>query len=169
MTSRLTYTPKTYVCSCCGKEKPASEFYRQSYTGEPTMQCKECINIKRSVQRHKAKHGRFVSKEKCRSMVDSIDYTLQDWQDAMLYFEGRCPICGRKEGRARKERFDRDHIIPLSMGGKTVRENIMPCCPTCNRGRGNREIFSWFRAQPTWTQAREDKIRGWMEQGGDVE
>ena len=168
MTIRLAYTPKKYVCSCCGEEKPETDFYRQSYTGERTNQCKDCINIKRSVQRHKAKHGKFISKEKCRGMVDHIDYALQDWLDAMIHFGGSCPICGVKEGKARKSKFDRDHIVPLSKGGKTVRSNIMPCCPACNRGRGNREIFTWFREQPTWTQEREDKIRAWMEQGRDA-
>ena len=164
---KLTYTPKVYVCTCCGEAKPETEYYRQSYTDKRSNECKVCTNVKRSVQRHKAKHGKFVSKEKIRGMVDNIEYTLSDWRDAMLHFGGECPICGIKEGRARKSKFDRDHIVAISQGGKTVRNNVMPCCPKCNRGRGNRSIFEWFKKQPTWTQAREDKIRQWIEQGAE--
>lgn len=155
--------PKMQTCSCCGIEKPLDEFYKQSITGLPTGQCKTCINVKRSVVRHKAKHGKFISKERQRSM-DEPNYSLDDWRDAMIHFGGQCPICGKVEGRAKKAKFDRDHIVPLSKGGKTVRSNIMPCCPTCNRGRGNKEMFEWFRQQPTWTREREMKIREWMYQ-----
>lgn len=152
------------TCIECGKTKPISEFYRQSYTGRVGNQCKVCINVKRSVQRHKDKHGKFISKEKRRNMVDSVDYTLKDWEDAMLHFGGRCPFCGVKEGRAKKERFDRDHVVAISRGGKTVRNNVIPCCPKCNRGRGNKDWKEWFRQQSTWSQEREDKIEEWINQ-----
>lgn len=160
---KLSYKPPTYICSCCGEEKPETEYYRQSYTNERCLECKTCTNVKRSVQRHKAKHGKFISKEKHRTMTKHIDYTLDDWRDAMLHFGGQCPICGVREGRARKSKFDRDHIVPVSKGGETTRRNIMPCCPQCNRGRGNAEIISWFRTRSTWTQERENKIVDWME------
>lgn len=158
---KLHYTPKTQKCSCCGKVKPLTEFYKQAYTGLPTAQCKECINIKRSVQRHKDKHGKFVSKEKCRSM-ETVDYELKDWLDAMLHFNGRCCYCGVQEGRAKAAKFDREHFVPLSRGGKTVRTNIGPACRKCNRGRGNRKLFEWFREQPFYTTEREEKIVEWI-------
>ena len=158
---RLHYTPKTQICSCCGKEKPLCDFYVQSYTGIPMGQCKQCISIKRRVVRGKQKHSKFVSKEKIRAMED-IDYELNDWRDAMLHFEGRCCYCGKPEGRARADKFDREHLVPLSRGGKAVRENIVPACRTCNRGRGNRPLFPWFREQKFWTQERENNIVLWI-------
>ena len=161
--ARNNIAHKMRKCTCCGRLKPVGEFYTQSYTGIPTNQCKVCINTKRSVVRHKSKHGKFISKEKQRNF-EKPDYDLKDWMDAMLHFGGECPICGCTEGRSKKAKFDRDHIIPLSKGGKTVRNNIMPCCPKDNRARGNRDIFEWFRTQPTWTQEREDRIVAWMNQ-----
>lgn len=158
------FQPAVQTCTCCGKSKPLTEFYKQSVTGLPTTQCKVCINVKKSVVRNKSKHGKFISKERIRGMEEP-DYTLQDWADAMIHFSGECPICGVKEGRAKKTKFDRDHIVALSRGGKTTRTNIMPCCPKCNRGRGNRDILEWFRQQPTWSREREMKIRAWMNGG----
>ena len=159
---KLHYEPKVYRCSCCGEEKPESEFYRQSYTGIRNNECKTCTNVKRSVQRHKAKIGKFISKEKARGMTQDICYTVEDWCDAMVHFGGKCPICGKPEGRSKKAKFDKDHIIPISKGGATVRNNIMPCCKRDNRARGNRDLFEWFREQPTWTQERENKINAWI-------
>lgn len=157
----LHYTPKLYECSCCHEMKPACDFYKQAYTGIRYNECKTCNKIKRSVQRNRAKHGKFVSKEKRRSM-EEVNYELKDWRDAMLHFGGQCAYCGRPEGRARADRFDREHFVPLSRGGRTVRSNIGPACRKCNRGRGNKPLFTWFREQPFWSSEREQRIVKWI-------
>ena len=161
--TRLTYTVATQRCTCCEKVKAVSDFYKQSYTGLPAAQCKECQLIKKRVARQRERHSKFVSKEKIRGM-EAVDYTLSDWEAAMLHFGGRCCYCGKAEGRAKKSRFDREHLIPLSRGGKTVRNNIAPSCRACNRARGNKNLFEWFRAQSAWSQEREDRIVEWMSQ-----
>lgn len=161
MQLKLRYEPKLYVCSCCGEAKPATEFYIESYTDRRTNQCKQCINIKRRVQRNKAKHGKFVSKEKIRNM-EAVDYQLADWRDAMLHFGAACAFCGKPEGRAKKEKLDRDHLVALSKGGKTVRNNIIPACAKCNRGRGNREWLEWFKNQPFYGADKAKKIAEWQ-------
>ena len=160
--------PRLQTCTCCGVEKPIDEFYTQSITGLPTGQCKVCINVKRGVIRHKAKHGKFLSKERQRSMEEP-NYTLQDWRDAMVHFGGECCYCGVKEGRSKKTKFDREHLVPISKGGKTIRNNIACACPKCNRSRGNKNLIAWYREQPFWTQEREDRIMSWIYQEEDDE
>lgn len=157
---QLTYTPKMYVCDCCGVAKPGSDFYTESYTGARTNQCKECINIKRRVQRHKSKHGKFISKEKIRGM-ETPDFTLEDWKVAMLHFRGSCAFCGKPEGRAKAEKLDRDHLLAISRGGKTVRGNVIPACRYHNRARGNKLWREWFKQQDCWTIEREKRLVDW--------
>lgn len=160
---RLSYSMPTQVCSCCGVEKPLSEYYLAAYTGLPAKQCKECTLIKRRAERQAAKTGKFVSKEKLRNF-GAVEYTNDDWKDALLHFRGVCCYCGRHEGRAKDARFDREHFVPLSRGGKTVRNNIGPACRKCNRGRGNAPLFRWFRSQPFWTAQQEALIVAWIGQ-----
>lgn len=162
--SRLHYTPKMLECSVCHQIKPETEFYRQSYTGIPLQQCKECVAIKRRVERGKQRLNKFISKEKHRTCGEVPDYSLDDWRAAMLHFRGCCAYCGKPEGRSKKDKFDRDHLIPISRLGKTVRNNVIPACPTCNRSRGNSDWQLWFRKQPFWTKAREDAIIAWYKQ-----
>lgn len=162
MATKLHYEPKTQVCSCCGIAKPTTEFYQQAYTGLLSKQCKTCTNVKRSVQRHKIKHSKFVSKEKIRDYGSAIEYGLDDWRDAMLHFHGQCCYCGVTEGRAKASKFDREHLVPLSRGGHVTRNNIVPACRRCNRGRGNRPLFEWYRAQEFWSAEREKQIVDWM-------
>lgn len=157
----LTFTPKIITCSCCGADKPETEYYRATGTGIPSGQCKECTNIKRHVKRDRAKHGKFVSKEKQRNM-EHVEYELAHWCEAMLHFRSACAFCGKKEGRAKADKMDRDHLIPLSKGGKTTKENIIPACRKCNRGRGARDWQVWFRDQPFYCRETELNIEKWI-------
>lgn len=43
---------------------------------------------------------------------------------------GECSACGARGP------LEVDHIIPVSRGGKTVRENLQPLCVPCNRAKG---------------------------------
>ena len=57
-----------------------------------------------------------------------------------------CQYCG-----SRKPGLTVDHVIPRSRGGKSVWENIVASCATCNRRKGShlpREIKMHPRAKP---------------------
>lgn len=43
----------------------------------------------------------------------------------------KCVYCGNIE------KLEVDHVIPLSKGGKTIKENLQTLCYECNRGKGN--------------------------------
>lgn len=47
-----------------------------------------------------------------------------------------CQYCGRNGG----ERMTIDHVIPKSMGGRTVWENVVSACRTCNLRKGNKSL-----------------------------
>lgn len=161
---KLRYIPNMLICSCCGRSLPETDFYRQSITNLPYKQCKACCKAKAMAKRDK-KHGKFVSSAKRREM-QNVNYTQEDWAAAMIWFEGRCCYSGEPPARGRGKGFDREHLIPLSYGGKTTRYNIAPCKSTYNRSRGNRPLLEWYREQPFWSQEREDRIIAWLAKGG---
>ncbi len=45
-----------------------------------------------------------------------------------------CQYCGRNSG----ERMTIDHVVPRSLGGKTIWENVVSACRACNTRKGNR-------------------------------
>lgn len=45
-----------------------------------------------------------------------------------------CQYCGRNGG----ERMTIDHVIPKSQGGRTIWENVVSCCRSCNLKKGNK-------------------------------
>jgi len=64
-----------------------------------------------------------------------------------------CQYCGRKHPRSE---LTLDHVVPRSLGGKTVWENIVCCCGTCNRKKGGTTPFAtgmrlWAKpVKPQW-------------------
>ena len=47
-----------------------------------------------------------------------------------------CQYCGRNGG----ERMTIDHVIPRSLGGRTVWENVVSACRACNLKKGNKPL-----------------------------
>ncbi len=76
------------------------------------------LNRRRAVMRYRA--GRLTSKEK--DLLTSL-------------FGGLCAYCGKEPARV----FD--HIKAISNGGKTVPENMVPCCEKCNKSKRAAIIF----------------------------
>lgn len=48
---------------------------------------------------------------------------------------GKCQYCGRKFPRSE---FTIDHVVPRSLGGKSVWDNVVCSCSKCNRKKGGR-------------------------------
>jgi 5-methylcytosine-specific restriction endonuclease McrA len=47
-----------------------------------------------------------------------------------------CQYCGRNGG----ERMTIDHVVPRSLGGRTVWENVVSACRECNLKKGNKTL-----------------------------
>ena len=79
------------------------------------------------------------------------DYIFEVWRH-------KCAYCGAENP------CTLDHIKPRSKGGTTNTYNLLPACPNCNRNKGSKEVFSWFRTRRDWTAKREADIHLWINQ-----
>ena len=74
--------------------------------------------------------------------------TAAEWQYAIDYFHGYCAVCGRPPKNLFKtRRVNVDHWIPLSKGGGTTADNIVPLCSGedgCNNRKGNKDPEVWL-------------------------
>lgn len=57
-----------------------------------------------------------------------------------------CHYCGGKGGTI-------DHKQPVATGGKTSKENCVPCCEPCNRAKGSHYSYSEFKGG-AWRKRR---------------
>ena len=53
--------------------------------------------------------------------------TSDQWQAIQRVYHHRCAYCGSKP-----KMLTQEHVIPLSKGGGTTPENIVPACQSCN-------------------------------------
>lgn len=75
-------------------------------------------------------------------------FTAEHERLALDYFNGCCAVCGRQL----KDLFGThtahfDHWIPLSKGGATAPENMIPLCGGqggCNSSKGARDAIEWL-------------------------
>jgi hypothetical protein len=54
-----------------------------------------------------------------------------------------CFYCGRAS-----QRMTRDHVMPISLGGQTTLDNLVPACTRCNALKGSRAPREWFSRHP---------------------
>jgi len=97
----------------------------------------------------------LVSAHRRNAKKKQLPHTLtsRQWGEIKLFFSNKCAYCG-KEGLLQQE-----HYIPLSRGGEYAITNIIPACRSCNCRKGVSIPSVWYPMQPTYTKAREDRIK----------
>ena len=150
------------VCSFCGVEKPIEDFPKNGVDScgrtKYRDDCKVCYNIRRRENRTKKKHTDFIGGQKRRG-EDSPEFSHQEWKESVIFFGGECAYCG---GTPRKgQRLTRDHLVPVSVGGRTVQSNIVPACSSCNSSKGAEDFKDWYMKQPFFSQERLNRIFKW--------
>jgi hypothetical protein len=76
------------------------------------------------------------------------NYTAEDWNHALDYWDHRCAVCGRPQGLWHS--IVMDHWIPLSDPNcpGTIPTNILPLChgiEGCNNNKSNEDPIAWLR------------------------
>lgn len=70
---------------------------------------------------------RIAQNNRCKRIYGYLAHS--EWDDIKQKYGNRCLACLRKEPEIR---LSIDHIIPISKGGKNLKENIQPLCRSCN-------------------------------------
>ena len=86
------------------------------------------------------------------------ELTEKEWDFAIRYFNGCCCYCGKLLSTPTK-----DHIKPLSKGGRMVRENILPCCLECNSSKKDLDMLSWYKRQDFYSEHRLQRIHDYID------
>ena len=149
-------------CAFCGEVKPISQYPKNgkdaSGKTKYRFDCKTCYNIRRRENATKKKHTDFVGSMKRRGEYN-VNYTHQQWKETVIFFGGECAYCGRTMRKG--ERLTKDHLEPVSEGGETTQDNIVPACSSCNSSKGAEEWREWYMKQPSFSQERMNRIFKW--------
>lgn len=58
-----------------------------------------------------------------------------EWKEIKNKYNNKCLCCG-----SNNIPLDMDHIVPLSLGGKNIKDNIQPLCRSCNARKNAKTI-----------------------------
>lgn len=150
-------------CVFCGEWKPLEAGYARNGSdscGNAAYRhdCRVCYNIRRNENRTKKKHTDFIGGQKRRGEVDP-QLSHQEWKECVIFFGGECAYCGATPRKG--QRLTRDHLHPVSEGGATTQDNIVPACRSCNSSKGAEDFKDWFMKQQFFSQERLNKIFKW--------
>lgn len=170
----LKYCPK------CGQTKDITEFHKNGSTLRSF--CKECEN-KRSIlnkestgyysrpevrakrnedsRLHKQAKYKFDEEYRVaelirchnrRALVSETTLTPLEWLSIVEQFNHYCAYCGTRHN------LTMDHIVPISKGGKTTADNIVPACSSCNSSKQAEDVVEWYTKQVFYNKDRLDSI-----------
>lgn len=94
-----------------------------------------------------------IAKRRALREKTIVTFTLEQWEESKEFFNHECAYCGNKS-----EVFDKDHVVPLSKGGTHTMQNIVPACEWCNGSKHNKDMETWYRIQPFFSETRLKKI-----------
>lgn len=149
--ARLKHTESERTCYLCRRSLPVSRFTRRS-NGTYFSACKDCnVNV-------------FAHRRRARMAEADGTFTTAEWEALKDKYD-RCPECSRLWGEipvlpGKKSAITRDHIIPISKGGRNDISNLRPLCYSCNSRKGDRceaeRVTSQERGHPSrriaWTE-----------------
>lgn len=66
-------------------------------------------------------------RRRTRKLLLPSTLTAEQWVAILAAYKHRCAYCGK-----RSQKLEQEHVIPVSKGGGTVVDNIVPACRSCN-------------------------------------
>jgi 5-methylcytosine-specific restriction endonuclease McrA len=89
---------------------------------------------------HKAQHRVHSHAYRARKRTAEGKFTSQDIQRQLVAQKNTCYWCSKK-----LEKYEVDHIIPLTRGGTNDPSNLVIACPWCNNSKHNKLPHEWIQ------------------------
>lgn len=93
---------------------------------------------RRYLQENPERMRNIRRKRKSRIRYESKLVTERDWQRLVVRYRGCCAYCGKKD-----DNLHREHVVPLSRGGRHSIGNLLPACAGCNLSKHSSFVAEW--------------------------
>ncbi|MEQ6357870.1 HNH endonuclease signature motif containing protein [Lysinibacillus sp. M3] len=93
-----------------------------------------------------------LSQKRRHQKHEDFSLTNEQWEETCESFNYCCAYCRGEE------KLTYDHFIPFSKGGSFGKDNIVPCCTTCNSSKNNKDFITWYPKQIFYDMEQEQKI-----------
>lgn len=165
------------ICiKCKTKHLSTPEFFSRDKSRKDNLRiiCKECerlehqiyiknnkLNISKYNQEYHKKNPdkALIRKHKRRSKMKDLDYTFtkEEWDTCKEYFNYQCAYCG-----CTPDTLTQDHFIALNNGGSYTKDNIIPCCFSCNSSKQDSTFDKWYKGRDFYDTKKVKKIEEYL-------
>jgi len=126
---------------------------RENYKRNPQAYVDRAAKwVKDNPERAQESARRREHRRRARELSVAIDFSPEDHRYMLDYFGHRCAVCGRTADLFTV--LSVDHWMPISKGGGTTRDNLVPLCHTkqgcsngvvsCNGSKNNKLPDDWL-------------------------
>lgn len=120
-------------CTKCNETKSNANF-RKMANGKRSKVCSACADCWRQTA-----EGSIQTKLNAHCQRTNDPYLpAKRYIKTLEAFGNACANCGSKNG------LHIDHMVPVAKGGKTVVENLIPLCQTCNLQKSDCDCGKFF-------------------------
>jgi len=105
---------------------------------------------------HRFKRMAVTHNKKARTVGSPGVLSYIDLYRVFEASEGACAYCGIGIS---PEHCSFDHVVPFSAGGHNVRDNLVACCLTCQRGKFTKSPEEYAEWQKLWRICPVDGTR----------
>lgn len=157
-------------CKKCdnARQAPAQKKWREDNLDKVrATQRRAVANVPIEVARKRSRAA-YLKRRSAKAKV-SCTFTTDHEQRALNYFNGCCAVCGRQlQDLFATHKLNWDHWIPITRGGHTSPDNMIPLCGGmngCNNRKNNKLPDEWLRELYPDRKARtiEQRISAYFE------
>ena len=143
MMHEFTASPEFVSCAGCGAELDIGALNRN-----PRTLCLHCYHELRAMK----KQGRYLENPLFRKQIvqrnklwalrqrtGGSGVKRSQWQDRLEEFNNCCAYCLKPLGSNAAV----DHIVPVSKGGTSYIDNLVPACKSCNSSKGSKSLLQF--------------------------
>ncbi len=108
------------------KAENINSLLRTRRKADPNFNAKQ-REYRRTHRNYMVAARRSNARRKAIKKTSQGSFTIAEWKLLVWLFGGNCAYCWTKP-----ERLTIDHVMPISKGGSSYIENILPACRSCN-------------------------------------
>jgi 5-methylcytosine-specific restriction endonuclease McrA len=82
------------------------------------------------------------------------DITIDRWFRICGAWRWECAYCATWS-----RVFAMDHVVPVSKGGPSDTDNLVPCCKRCNSSKGAKPVEEWLEDDVDWFLERWERAK----------
>lgn len=133
------------------RERSKKQF--ANFTPEQMKKRKEYLHSYYTTEEGRSYKRRKFHERKSAELLVESSLTDEEWLNTVKFFDGRCAYCGKSK------KLTQDHIVPVSKGGGYTKNNIIPCCGSCNSSKQDKDFMEWYASKPYFAEERLNRIK----------